>query len=157
MLVDYHLLHEKVIFDTFPMPTVEHAFANFHNTKVFSVLDLNSAYYQIPLSATAFCTPFGLFESTKLPKGIMACRVLSRVVNSLFGGLKQKFVYRFMDDLLVYSSSFTEHLRHPKEIFMRLEKAGFTLNRDKLHLAQQNFFFWTVCVSLGNQGITCAG
>jgi hypothetical protein len=69
MVVDYRLVNEKVVFDAFPMPTVEHAFANFHNAEVFSVLDLNSAYYQIPLPArsrkvTAFCTPFGLFEFT---------------------------------------------------------------------------------------------
>jgi hypothetical protein len=93
MVVDYRLLHKKVVFDAFPMQTVEHAFAEFHNAKVFSVLDLNSAYYQIPLSAksrraTAFCTPFN-----KLPMGIsVGCQVLSRVVDMLFGNLKQKFV-----------------------------------------------------------------
>lgn len=73
-----------------------------------------------------------------LPVGVgVGCQKLSRLVDSLFGDLKQKFVYNFIDDLVVYSSSFTEHLGHPKEIFNRLEKAGFTLNHDKLHLAQQ--------------------
>jgi hypothetical protein len=147
MLVDYRLLNKKVVFDAFPMPTVEHAFADFTNAKIFSVLDLNSAYYQIPLSAksrkaTAFCTPFGLFEFTKFPMGIIVgCQVLSRVVDSLFGDLKHKFVYNFMYDLVVYSGSFAEHLEHLKEIFARLAKAGFTLNRDKLHLAQQEVSF----------------
>jgi hypothetical protein len=107
MVVDYRLLNKKIVFDSFPMPNVECAFANFHKAKISSVLDLNSAYYQIPLSAksrkaTAFCTPFGLFEITKLPMGIsVRCQVLSRVVDSLFGDLKHKFVYNFMDDLVV--------------------------------------------------------
>jgi hypothetical protein len=67
MVVDYRLLNKKVVFDAFPMPSLEYAFA----------------YYQIPLSAkirkaTAFCTPFGLFEFTKLPMGIsVGCHVLS--------------------------------------------------------------------------------
>jgi hypothetical protein len=110
MVIDYRLLNKKVVFDAFPMPSVEHAFSNFQGAKVFSVLDLNSAYYQIPLSsknrkATAFCTPFGLYEFTKLPMGIsVGCQVLSRVVDSLFGDLKHKYVYNFMDDLVVYSS-----------------------------------------------------
>jgi hypothetical protein len=136
----------KVVFDAFPMRTVVQAFANFHNAKVFSVLDLNSAYYQIPLSAksrkvTAFCTPFGLFEFTKLPMGIsVGCQVF-RVVDSLFGDLKYKFVYNFMDDLVVYSGSLNERLCHLKEVFTRLEKAGFTLNRDRLHLAQREISF----------------
>jgi hypothetical protein len=77
MVIDYCLLNKKAVFDAFPMPSVEHAFANFQGAKVFSIMDLNSAYYQIPLSAksrkvTAFCTPFGLFEFTKLPKGLVS-------------------------------------------------------------------------------------
>jgi hypothetical protein len=125
------------------MPNVECAFANFSMAKIFSVLDLNSAYYQIPLSAknrkvTAFCTPLGLFESTKLPMRIsVGCQVLSRVVDSLFGNLKHKFVYNFMDDLVVYSSSFEEHT-HLKDVFTRLRKAGFTLYPEKLRLAQED-------------------
>jgi hypothetical protein len=86
MVVDYRLLNKKIVFNAFPMPNVESAFAKFDKAKYFSVLDLNSAYYQIPLSAksrklTAFCTPFSLFEFNKLPMGIsVGCQVLSRVV-----------------------------------------------------------------------------
>jgi hypothetical protein len=157
MVVDYRLLNREVVFDAFPMPTVEHAFADFHNAKVFSVLDLNSAYYQIPLSAksrkaTAFCTPFGLFEFNKLPMGVsVGCQVLSRVVDTLFGDLKQKFVYNFMGDLVVYSKFLTEHFEHLAEVFKRLEKAGFTLNPDKLRLAQAEISFLGLLVS--GQGI----
>ena len=147
MVVDYRLLNKKVVFDAFPMPSVEHAFSHFHGAKVFSVLDLNSAYYQIPLSArsrklTAFCTPFGLFEFNKLPMGIsVGCQVLSRVVDSLFSDLKYQYIYNFMDDLVVYSATMEEHVEHLKEVFRRLQKAGFTLNREKLHLAQPEIKF----------------
>jgi hypothetical protein len=138
MVVDYRLLNKKVVFDTFPMPSIEHAFANLHGAKVFSILDLKSAYYQIPLSVksrkvTAFSTPFGLFEFNKLPMGISAgCQVLSRVVDSLFGDLKHQYVCNSMDDLLVYSHTVEDHLAHLEEVFRRLEKVGFTLNREKM-------------------------
>jgi hypothetical protein len=157
MVVDYRLLNKKVVFDAFPMPSLEHAFAKFQGAKVFSILDLNSAYYLIPLSAksrkaTAFCTPVGLFEFTKLPMGIsVGCQVLSRVIDSLFGDLKYKYVYNFMDDLLVYSRSMEEHLEHLKEVFGRFEKASFTLNRDKVHLAQSEIKF--LVHSLSEKGI----
>jgi hypothetical protein len=67
MVVDYRLLNKKIVFDAFPMPNVECVFANLYKGKIFSVLDLNSAYYQIALSAksrkaTAFCTPFGFLN-----------------------------------------------------------------------------------------------
>jgi hypothetical protein len=68
----------------------------------------------------------------------MGCDLLSRTVDSLPGDLNQKFVYNFLDDLVVYSISFAEHL----EMFMRLEKAGFTLNCDKVHLAEQEISFF---------------
>jgi hypothetical protein len=156
-MVDYRLLNKKVVFDAFPMPSLEHGFANFQGAKVFSILDLNSAYYQIPLlaksrKATAFCTPFGLSEFTKLPMGIsVGCQVLSRVIDSLFRDLKHKYVYNFMDDLLVYSRSMEGHLGHLKEVFGCFEKAGFTLNRDKVHLAQSEIKF--LGHSLSEKGI----
>jgi hypothetical protein len=49
IVVDYRLLNKKVVFDAFPTPNIECAFANFSKAKIFSVLDLNSAYYQIQL------------------------------------------------------------------------------------------------------------
>jgi hypothetical protein len=49
----------------------------------------------------------------------VGCLVLSRVVDTLFGDLKQKCVYSFMDDLVVYSSSLIEHFGHLEEVFKR--------------------------------------
>jgi hypothetical protein len=77
----------------------------------------------------------------------VGCQVLSRVVDTLFGYIKQKFVYNFMDDLVVYYETFAEHLRHLAEVFKRLEKAGFTLNPDKLRLAQGEISFLRHLVS----------
>lgn len=77
----------------------------------------------------------------------MGCGLLSRILNSLLGDLNQKFVYNFLDDLVLYSISFAEHIEHLKEIFMRLEKAGFTLNRDEVHLAEQEISFLRHCFS----------
>jgi hypothetical protein len=116
--------------------------SNFQGAKVFSVLDLNSEYYQIPLSSksrktTAFCTPIGLYEFTKLPvENSVGCPVLSRVVDSLFGDLKHKYVYNFMDNLVVYSKSMEEHLIPFAEVFGRIQKAGFNLNQEKVNVAR---------------------
>jgi len=71
MVVDYRKVNAKVVFDSYPMPTIEQALEQFGGTVVFSVFDLNSAYYQIPLSkrsrcVTAFCTP-ACSNSTNYP------------------------------------------------------------------------------------------
>jgi len=122
------------------MPNIEEAFDQFTNATIFSVLDLNSAYYQIPLAAnsrgvTAFCTPFGLYEFNKLPMGIsVGSQALSRVVDELFADLKGHYVFNFLDDLVVYSSSPEEHVTHVREVLNRLQRSGFTLNPDKVVL-----------------------
>jgi hypothetical protein len=48
-VTDYRRLNKKIVFDAFPIPNVESSFAHFEKATIFSVLDLNSAYYQIPL------------------------------------------------------------------------------------------------------------
>jgi hypothetical protein len=98
MVVDYRKVNKKSCFDSYPLPKIEQAFQHFSGSTVFSVLDLNSAYYQIPLTRksrriTAFCTPFGLYKFNKLPMGIsIGCQGLSCVVDNLFADLKGKYV-----------------------------------------------------------------
>jgi hypothetical protein len=74
MVVDFQKVHQKTVFDSYPVSSIDQAFQQFGGATLFSVLDLNSAYYQIPLSRiqriTAFCTLFSLFEFSKLPMGM---------------------------------------------------------------------------------------
>jgi hypothetical protein len=138
LVVYYRKVNAKVVFDSYPMPTTDQAFEQFGGAAVFTVLDLNSAYYQIPLSCksrrvTAFCMPFGLFEFNKLPMGIsVGCQSLSWDMDELFADLRGKFVFNFLDDLAVYSLSAAEHILHVQEVLGRLQTAGFTLNPDKV-------------------------
>ena len=110
-VVDYRKVNSRVVFDSYPMPNFEQVFEQFRRATVFTVLDINSAYYQISLSnrsrrVTAFCTPFELFEINKLPMGIsVGCHSLSRVINGLFSDLWGKYVFNFLEDLVVYYRS----------------------------------------------------
>ena len=122
------------------MPTIDQALKQFIGAAFFSVFDINSAYYQIPLSTasrrvTAFCTPFGLFEFSKLPMGIsVGYQGLSRVVDELFADLKGQCVLNFLDDLVLYSPSIEEHGRDVREVLHRLQGMGFTLSPEKIVL-----------------------
>jgi hypothetical protein len=138
MVVDYRKVNAKIVLDSYLMPTIDQAFEQFSGAMVFTVLDLNSAYFQIPLSdrsrrITAFCTPFGLFEFNKLPVGVsVGCQGFSRVIDELFADLKGKYIFNFLDDLIVYSSSMEKHRENVREILNRLQEAGFTLNPEKV-------------------------
>jgi hypothetical protein len=90
---------------------------------------------------TAFCTPFGQYEFTKLPMGIsIGYQLLCRVVDSLFGDVK------FTMSLILwtiwwYTQNLSRNTYYTYEIFERLESAGFTLNREKVHLAKNEITF----------------
>ena len=158
MVVDYRKVNAKIVFDSYPMPTIEQAFEQFGDAAVFSVLDLNSAYYQIPLSTksrrvTAFCTPFGLYEFNKLPMGIsVGTQGLSRVIDELFADLKGKWVFNYLDDLVVYSPSVEKHVLHLREVLGRLQGAGFTFNPDKITLGATEIKY--LGHKLSSQGVT---
>ena len=138
LVVYYRKVNSKILFDSYPMPTIDQSFEQFAGATIFSVLDLNSAYFQIPLTpssrrVTAFCTPFGLYEFNKLPMGIsVGSQGLSRVIDELFADLKGKFVFNYLDDLIVYSGSEEEHANHLRVVLRRLQEAGFTLNPEKI-------------------------
>jgi len=141
LVVDYRKVNAKIVFDSYPLLTIDQAFEKFNGAFVFSVLDLNSAYFQVPLSSrtrrvTAFCTPFGLFEFNKLPMGIsVGSQGLSRVVDELFADLKGDSVFNYLDDLIIYSRSLEDHARHVRVVLDRLQSASFTLNFDKVTIA----------------------
>jgi len=102
-------------------------------------------YNQITLAAksrsvTSFFTPFGLYEFNNLPMGIsMGSHALSRVVNELFADLIRSYVFNFLDDLLVYSSSPREHVNHVREFLSRHPRSAFILNTVKVVLGASVF------------------
>jgi hypothetical protein len=159
MVVDYRKVNTNVVFDSYPMPTIDQALEQFGGAVRFSVSELNSAYYQISLSErsrrfTAFCTSFGLFEFNKLPMGIsIGCLGLSRLIVELFADLKGKYVLNFLDDLVVYSRSPEKHEMHVSEVLGRLEKAGFTLNPEKMVLNATEINYLGHLIS--SRGIKC--
>ena len=72
MVVDYRKVNAKVLFDSYPMPSIDQAFDQFSGAVIFSVFDLNSAYFQITLTprsrrVTAFLHPLDFSSSTYSP------------------------------------------------------------------------------------------
>lgn len=147
LVVDYRKLNGKVQVDPYPTPSVDHAFQYLSDAKIFSILDLNSAFNQIPLSDTskkytAFVTPFGLFQYTRLPFGFVnSPQVFTRLMDLVLGDLKYNCVYPYIDDLCIFSKDISSHLRHLRAVLQRLRDAGLTLHPDKMKLCQRSISF----------------
>ena len=116
----------KANFDTYPMPRVEEMFESIGAAKVISTLDLAKGYWQIPMSPssrekTAFATPFGLFEFDVMPFGLHnAPATFQRLMNHILRDCQSFARAYYIDDIVIFSQSWEEHVRHLSEVFKRL-------------------------------------
>ncbi|CAF4563297.1 unnamed protein product, partial [Didymodactylos carnosus] len=113
----------------------------------FTKLDLKSGYYQIPIQQqdkekTAFVTQDGLYQFEVLSMGLMnAPPTFQRVMNNIIGYKRWDYVVVYLDDILIFSNSFEEHIKHLQEVFGVLSEHQFMLNLDKCSLAKQAIDF----------------
>ena len=109
----------------------------------FSTLDLASGYYQIGLEESskqksAFITQDGLYEFNVMPMGCTnSPATFQRVMQEVFRGLNWKFVLIYLDDVIVFSNSFNEHVDHLRQVFQRLREANLKLKPKKCTFAQE--------------------
>ena len=143
--VDLKPLNESILREIHPLPRVDETLAQLCGAKVFSKLDANSGFWQIPLEKssqplTTFITPFGRYHFTKLPFGISSApehfqKRMSRILSGLDG------VQCLMDDVLVYGKDEEEHDSRLMETLQRIQAAGATLNPEKCEFKKTELKF----------------
>ena len=121
--------------DAYPLPKIDDLFASLSGGKLFSKMDLASAYLQIPLDEeskeyTTINTHKGLFCYNRLPFGVASApSIFQRVMDNLLQGLKHVCVY--LDDILITGATEEEHLQNLDTVLTRLESAGMKVKRTK--------------------------
>ena len=143
--VDLTRLNQCVRREKHPLPAVESTLAQLAGAKVFTKLDANSGFWQIPLSPesallTTFITPFGRFCFHRLPFGITSApehfqRRMSETLRGLSG------VVCMIDDILVHGKTQEEHDECLNKVLHRLQDAGVTLNIEKCQFSQNQVTF----------------
>lgn len=128
-------------------PPIEEIMRTVKNIKYMSSCDFSCGYWQIPLTPDSqkytgfkfhgktycFCTlPFGLSTSVS---------TFSRCLSSIFGSEFDSFLVIYVDDLLIMSTSFEEHMHHIEKVFNRLKEAGFTLRLKKCSFFREEMPF----------------
>lgn len=124
--------------DAFPLPYISRILGRLRGTKYLSSIDLSDAFWQIPLAQadkgkTAFTLPGrGLFQFISLPFGLHgAAQSLCRLMDSVLGYDLEPYVHVYLDDILICTDTFEEHLSLIKEVGKRLQQANLSISRAK--------------------------
>lgn len=150
---DYKRLNDSTVADRYPLPHIYDICQTMQGKTVFSVIDLERAYYQIPMheadiEKTAIITPLGLYEFLVMPPGLKnSGQTFQRFINNIF--FDMPFVVGYLDDLLIASSSEEEHKVHLRMVFERLRANGLQINADKCQLGKQEVRFVGQLITTG--------
>ena len=140
--VDFRQLNAATVKDAHPLPRIDDLLDALHGAKWFSTLDLKSGYWQVPIAEqdkekTTFRTSSGqLFEFNQVPFGLCnAPATFSRLMDRVLAGLHWETCLFYLDDIIVFSSTWEEHLARLREVFERLRHAKLKLGATKCTFA----------------------
>ena len=143
--IDLRRLNNNTIKDSYALPRTEETFAALHGSCIFSTLDLKSSYWQVEIKEndkhkTAFRVGnLGFFECNRMPFGLTnAPATFQRLIETCMGDLHLNSCLLYLDDIVVFSRSFEEHLTRLEAVFQSLHQAGLKLKTSKCHFFKQS-------------------
>ena len=141
LCVDYRKLNLVTKADPYPITRIEDMIDDIGQASYITALDLTKGYWQVPVAKasqekTAFVTPWGKYQFVTMPFGLVnALSTFQRLMDQLLEGT-QMFAAAYLDDVIIHSRCWEEHLEHLREILTRLRKAGLTIKESKCKFAR---------------------
>lgn len=138
LVFDYRVLNTKILRDSYPLPNISDILDRINGTKFFSKIDLVAGFHQLPIKETdkcktAFSTPDGLFEFSRLPFGIcVAPSAFSRAMNFVLRKhLDDKICYCYIDDVIILGNTESEHKANVFTVLSTLRENKLSLKPSK--------------------------
>lgn len=130
--IDYRRLNQQTEDEHAPLPLIADTLRDLGQATIFSTLDLRSGYWQVPMEPaskhlTAFSTPDGSsYQFTVMPFGLKnaPARFQKLMAQQVLCGIQNKFALAYLDDVVIYSRTWEEHLDHLRQVFDRLQRHG---------------------------------
>jgi len=124
--------------DAYPLPNMNGILDKLRAARYISTIDLSQAYFQIPLAEnsreiTAFSVPGkGLYHFTRMPYGLTgAPATFQRLLDRLIGPEMEPFAFAYLDDIVIVTPTFEEHMVWLRRVLDKITRAGLTVNPDK--------------------------
>ena len=147
--IDFRKLNDVTIKDSYPIPRIDTTLDALSGSKWFSTIDFKSGYWQVKMKPsdkpkTAFSIPGGRhWQFTKIPFGLCnAGATFERLMERVLSNLSWKVCLVYLDDIIILSKDFKEHLDNLRQVFIRLEQANLKMNPKKCILLQKEVSFF---------------
>ncbi len=145
--IDYRRLNNITIKFRYPLPLVPSALEQLREAKIYTKLDLRSAYNLVRIKEgdewkTAFLTTRGHYEYQVMPYELANSPVIFQsFINEIFRDLLNKFVDAYIDDILIFSKTEQEHISHVRTVLSRLLENQLYVKVEKceFHVNQTSF------------------
>ena len=135
--VDYRKLNAKTIADAYPLPRMDDCIDSLGDATIFSTLDCNSGYWQIPVASedrdkTTFTTFLGTYRYIRMPFGLKnAPATFQRALDIILSGVRWQTCLVYLDDVIVFSRTIDEHIANLDTVLSLLRNAGVSLKLSK--------------------------
>ena len=159
LCVDYRHLNSITIKDRHPLPLIHEIQDRIQGAKYFSKYDITNAYHRIRIKPghewkTAFRTKYGHYEYLVMPFGLTnAPATFQRFIFSVLEEYLDIFVVAYLDDILVFSKTLEDHVKHNKLVLSKLRDAKVTLKLKKCEFHVQETGFLGYRISLDGLGM----
>ena len=135
--IDYRRVNAITVRDTYPLPRMDECIDSLGDASVFTTLDCNSGYWQIPVAPqdrdkTTFTCHAGTYRYRRMPLGLTnAPATFQRTLDIVLSSFKWKSCLVYLDDVIIFSKDMESHFAHVEDILKALGQAGITLKLSK--------------------------
>ena len=157
MVINYsQTINRHTELDAYPLPLIDELVRKIAENKVYSKIDLKSAYHQIPIHMddrkyTAFEANGNLYQFTRLSFGLTnAVAIFQRIMNSTIRDNNLERTYAYLDDVIICGRDKTEHDKNLEKFMQVARELNITLDHEKCLFSQNSITYLGYFISNGN-------
>ena len=145
--VDFRDVNALTYRDAYPAPNIFGVLDRLHGMTYFTSMDLQKGFHQIDMTERArdicsFRCPFGFYRYTKLPFGVMnAPAAFQRMMDTVLRGLIHGDVMVYMDDVIIFTKDWQQHMERLREVLRRVADAGLTIQLKKCTFGRHSLLY----------------
>lgn len=147
LVIDYRKLNEATIGQSYPMPLIDEITDNLHDSEIFTILDVYSAFHQILLRKdcrhyTAFSTSNDHYQFRCTPFGLQSSPIAwLYTINAVLRDFTNRNVFWYMDDIIVHAQNESSNIQLVRKILKKLIEHNLKLKPEKCSFLQSNVKF----------------